>query len=163
MNRVLAAALALSVAANVFLGGFLAGRYFGAGAKPEFAGVARGAGPLGYDLHVLGPDEKTAFQDRFRANRAELRAQMHEVRNARRAFSEALAAEQWDRRRVEAALAALHAAEGSQRGAFGALVIDAFEALSAEDRRALVRAQMERRHRHWGRRPAREEGAPDAH
>jgi uncharacterized membrane protein len=59
-------------------------------------------------------------------------------------FFAALAADPWDRSNAEEALAALQAAEGAQHAALGRLLIDAFEGLSPEDRKALAEANRKR-------------------
>jgi uncharacterized membrane protein len=145
MNRGLTIALVASLAFNGLLVGFVAGRLWDA--PHGVAGrAAHHEGPLGLDVAALDPAERRAFHEIFHASRDALKARHREVLRLRREFGAALAAEAFDRNSAEAALAKLQAAEGVQHAALGALLIDAFENLSHEDRKALVSA-LEKRHR----------------
>lgn len=138
--------LMLSLAANVFLGGFLAGRWFG-GPHPHrmvvHGQMDRGAGMF-RDTRVLSEEGREAFHGVFKERRDDLRPSFREMRRLRDEFGAALAADPWDRARVEKAFADLREVEMSHQAAFSATLIDAFEKLSAADRKALVEAANSR-------------------
>ncbi len=130
--------LVASLAANVFLGGFVAGKHWG----PQHGGMRheRGGGPVPRDLDSLSPEGREAFRAAFRSEKADMRAAHEELRGLRKAFGETLAAEPFDRAKCEAALAALHAAEAEKQTALMTRLLDAFEKLSPADRKALAEA-----------------------
>ncbi len=141
MNRALIIVLALSLAANVFLGGFVVGRLAGGHPHIRFGHAPHAAGPMMFpDLDVLSPEGREAFRDVFAARREALRERHRDLNERRAAFAKTLAADPWDRAKAEAALVELQAAADEQETAFATLIIDAFEKLSAEDRKALVEA-----------------------
>jgi len=165
MNKGLMALLALSLAANVFLGGFVAGRMVGG--PPHERGMGRGAEfvremswRIRGDFEELSPAARNAFRKVFEDRRDELRGSFRETRRLRRAFSEALSADIWNRTEVEAALAALRAVESAHQATLAASLVDAFEGLSPEDRKALVAAMDRRRPDGRGRRGPRDGNGP---
>lgn len=150
MNRGLTVALLLSLAVNIFLGGYVAGRFVGGPSGGGFTHPPRDAGMMmSPHLDALSPEGREAFRKVFEARHDALR-ERHRLLNERRAaFAAALAADPWDRAKAETALADLKAATDEQESAFATLVIDAFENLSAADRRALAEAVV--RGGHWRR------------
>lgn len=151
MSRGLMVLLALSMAANVALG-FFAGRNVAAPPSAEWRGpppdMGRGFGlRLGPDMETLSPEAREAFRKAFDMSRDTLKNNHREARRLRSEFSRALAADPWSRAEVDAAAAALRAAEGAQQAAMTQLLIEAFEGLSAADRKALVEAMDKRRDR----------------
>lgn len=142
MNRGLAIALFASLAVNIFLGGFVAGRL--AGGHPHAGFGHRPPHEAGLmmfpDLDVLSPAGRESFREIFAARHQTLRERHRDLSRRRAAFTAALAADPWDRAKAEAALAELKAATDEQETAFASLIIDAFEGLSTEDRKALVEA-----------------------
>lgn len=152
MSRGLMVLLALSMTANVGLG-FIAGRHLASpspppGPPPAFA---RGFGMrLTPDLEALSPEARAAFRRVFDERRDTLKHNHHETRRLRNELSRALAADQWSRTEVDAAVAALRSAESAQQAAMSQLIVEAFEGLSAADRKALVEA-MDKRREHVGR------------
>lgn len=146
MGRGLTILLMLSLAANVFLGGFVAGRWFGG--PPHHRVVMHGPMDRGVgmfrDTDVLSEEGRKAFHDVFKEKRGDLRPSFQEMRRLREEFGAALAADPWDRARVEKAFADLRAVESSHQSAFSTTLIDAFEKLSAADRKALVEAAHSR-------------------
>lgn len=150
MSRVVWAALALSLAANVFLGGFVIGRLAGS----DHHGHGRGPHRMMmfHDLDALSETERAAFRAAFKSRRATFGESFAEMRKARDNFALALAAEPFDRVRAVAALEALQAAQREHEAKFGTLIIDAFEDLSPESRKALIEARDARRHHRRGRR-----------
>jgi Spy/CpxP family protein refolding chaperone len=141
MNRGLAIALFASLAINIFLGGFVVGRLAGGPPHSGFGHPRHEAGLMMFpDLDVLSPAGRETFREVFAARHEALRERHRELSRRRAAFTAALAADPWNRAKAEAALAELKAATDEQETAFAALIIDAFERLSTEDRKALVEA-----------------------
>ncbi len=65
-------------------------------------------------------------------------------RAARRAFLEAVSAEEWDRKAAETVLADIKAIERSREAARSALLLDALEKMPVEERRAWVASGADR-------------------
>ena len=162
MKKTLMAALAVSLAANVFLGGFVAGRLVGRdGPPPLDERSGRHAFGMFRDIEGLSEEDRAAFRSAFERKRDDMRGEWRAIGGARSAFSEALSADPWDRAAAELALQKVIEARGAQEAAFGAMMIDVFEDLSPEGRRALIKAHEDgRRRRHHGRR--RPDGPPPA-
>ena len=146
MGRTIGVVLALSLAANVFLGGFVAGRIAGP-SLPGFERRGAGEGPHHggrHNLDDLSPAAREKLKDLFRKNREEFAATFREGRALRDEFIAVLTAETFDRAAAEAAAAKIEAFEGTRRAAMPRLVVEAMDGLPAEDRRALA-ALVERR------------------
>lgn len=160
MNKGLAIALFLSLAANIFLGGFAVGRFAGAPRHPHHDHPSMHAGPMmAPNVEALSPEGRAAFHAVFEAERDALQQRHGALKVRRAAFAAALIAEPFDRAAAEAALEELHAVTAEQQGAFAALMIDAVEKLSGDDRKALAksivngdhwRPQKRRHHRRDG-------------
>lgn len=146
MGRPVIILLALSLAANVFLGGFVAGRI----ASPTIAGIGESAGHRNRseehrrDLEALPPAVREKLRSAFRNNREEFVKSFREGRALHQEFIGILTADVFDRASAEAAAAKIEAFDGKRRQSMPRLVIDAMEGLSVEDRRALA-AVVERR------------------
>lgn len=166
MNRGLTILLALSIAANVFLGGFIAGRLLGGPPHDRLIHPAEGGRAFSFkvaaEIDELSPEAREAFRKVFGESRERLIKNHRETKRLRKALSDALAADPWNRTQAKAALAELRAAESAQQAALATLLIDAFEGLSAEDRKALTSAmdKRERRKMHM-RLPDKRLGDPD--
>ena len=147
MGRTIGVLLALSLAANVFLGGFVAGRLAG----PNLSGFERGreddrGGPGGgrHDFDDLPPAAREKMKAAFKDKREEFARTFREGRALRDEFVGILTAETFDRAAAEAAAAKIEAFEEKRRRSMPRLVIDMMDGLSVEDRRALA-ALVERR------------------
>lgn len=144
MGRGIAVALALSLAANVFLGGFVAGKIAGG---PRFH-----HGPPGFDLKRGGhedfadlpPAARERLKDAFLAHRADGKEMRREARALHEEFVAVLGAEPWDRAAADAVVAKFEAAEIAGRASMARLLVEAADGLSAEDRKALA-AHLEKR------------------
>lgn len=144
MGKGIAVALALSLAANVFLGGFVAGKIAGG---PHFH-----KGSHGFDFRRGGPDEfddlPPAVRERlkraFIAQHAKSEDGRREARELHKEFVAALGAEVWDRPAAEAIAARFEAIEKRSRADMAMVLVQAADALSAEDRKALAE-HLERR------------------
>lgn len=147
MGRTIGVLLAVSLAANVFLGGFVAGRI--AGPKlPGFDHARDGEGrdhARGrHDFDDLPPAVREKMKAAFKDKREEFAQTFREGRALRDEFVSTLTAETFDRAAAEAAAAKIEAFEEKRRRSMPRLVIDMMDGLSAEDRRALA-ALVERR------------------
>lgn len=145
--------LALSLAANVFLGGFVAGRLLGGPGLHRPPLGAHGMGPprpaLIAAAESLSPEGREIFRKTFESEGAKLRADFGRSGELRRAFAEALAAEPFDRARSEAALAAMQAADAESHRAASLLFIEAAEKMTPADRAVLVEAYRNRHRKAW--------------
>ena len=144
--KILAAALLVSVALNVAIGGFLVGRAFDR--TPGRVAVYR------MFLGALGPGVpapvREAMRTQFDAVRPTMRPAIAEMRAARRAVGDRLQADSIDRVALEDALARLRGATNAAQTVLHGAFADAVVAFAADDRQALARA--------WQRGPRR--GAP---
>ncbi|MFN0022304.1 MAG: periplasmic heavy metal sensor [Parvularculaceae bacterium] len=152
MGRGLVIALALSLAGNVFLGGFVAGRIGG----PAMPGFERGRDNHGHErqggdnkgrsaeLETLPPAVREKLRAAFKSNRADFIASVREGRILHEQFISTLTADEFDRASAEAAAQKIETFEGERRRTMPRLIIEVMDGLSAEDRRALA-AVVERR------------------
>ncbi|MEM9705093.1 MAG: periplasmic heavy metal sensor [Pseudomonadota bacterium] len=168
MGRGLIILLVVSLSANVFLGGFVAGRYLGA-SKVEDVGPPDDRAPrfsrsvMGYARAArdLSPEAEAAFRDAYREKRGSFRRDRREMRRLRADLNDALRADTFDRDRASKALEAIAELDGQRRLAQQQFLLDAFEALSPQDRKAIIAARnsaserrlRERRLERKGRRP----------
>jgi uncharacterized membrane protein len=166
MGKGIAIALALSLAANVFLGGFVAGRIAGG---PHFS-----KGSHGMDFRRGGPDDfddlppavRERLKSAFIAQHAESEDARREARELHKDFVNVLRADIWDRAAAEAIAAKFETIERSSRADMTMVLVEAADSMSADDRKALA-AHLERRgdrgfKRRHGRREGREEPPDDA-
>ncbi len=153
MSKGIAVALALSLAANVFLGGFVAGKIAGG---PHFSKASHGvdfgrAGPGDFD--DLPPAVRERLKSAFVAHHVKSEDARREARELNKDFVKALRAEVWDRAAAEAIAARFEAIEKRSRADMAMVLVEAADEMSAEDRKALA-AHLERRgdrafkHRH---------------
>lgn len=155
MGRGIIVALGLSLAANVFMGGFIFGKIAGG---PRHQGL-----PGGFDMRRGDPEDfadlppaaRAALLDAYAGRRGEAAAVHRDMRALRKEFIAVLRADAFDRATAEALAAKFEALEGTARGAAPKLIIEAAATLSAEDRRALAD--------HLDRRFAKRRGARDLH
>jgi uncharacterized membrane protein len=138
----LLATLAISLSANLFVGGWAVGRSFeargngvllsGPGDEPH-GRAARGVGRF---LEGLPAEARPAVRTAFQARRAELRERLRAVRAARHGVAEAIARPDATTPQIESALAELRAREGELQATAHAAVASAVAGLPPE-----VRAQ----------------------
>ncbi|MDZ7629741.1 MAG: periplasmic heavy metal sensor [Parvularculaceae bacterium] len=151
MGRTVIILLALSLAANVFLGGFVAGRIAG----PGFAGFDRGfgegphrdrgrGGDFRRDFDALPDAAREKLRASFKKNREEFITTFREGRALQQEFVGVLTAETFDRSAAEAVAAKIEAFEAERRRSTPRLIIDVMDGLPVEDRRALAKV-IERR------------------
>jgi len=151
VGRGLMIVLAASLACNVFLGGFVAGRMIG---KPP-PGPPRGELEMERIFgasEVLSEEGRKAFRGVFFESRDALRESRRKVREARRSMSESLNTQPWDDEAIDQAIADFHAAQDAHRTVQTALFVEAFKVLSIEDRKALMEHQARKRRPRDGRR-----------
>lgn len=159
MNRGVIIALTLSLAANVFLGGFVAGRMMG----PRFHGPPPA---LSDDLMAMGrealpPEALRELRQAMLAERHAFREIRRESAAIRMAFIEALSAEEFDRATADAAAARIAAAEGERRARAAAMLVDVAAKLSPEDRKAFAQALRANHERRRHRMPHHRESPPE--
>lgn len=150
MGRTVTILLALSLAANVFLGGFVAGRIAGPN-LPVFDrhdGGRPGHGPHRGDPHAefdeLPPAAREKLRALFRQNRESFAATFRDGRALHQEFVSVLTAETFDRAAAEAVALKIEAFDRERRPSMPRLIIEAMDGLPVEDRRALARI-VERR------------------
>ncbi|MEZ5895010.1 MAG: periplasmic heavy metal sensor [Parvularculaceae bacterium] len=142
MGRGLIIGLSLSLAANVFMGGFIAGRLAhdpSALAPPGAFHVREFGGPAAQD-----PQVRDAFRKAFGDHRKEFRAHYHEVKKLRKEFTAVLGADEWDRAKAETLARQIEAHERSREKSMLLILVDVFDGLPAEKRKALA-AEMKRK------------------
>lgn len=143
MGRGIVIALALSLAANVFLGGFVAGKFAGHG-YPRAFGFAHGEGKR---LSDLPPAARDALQRAYASHQIIKDQRRDEMRALHEEFVSVLTAETFDREAAEAAVEKIAAADRSRRAEMARLIVGVADGLSTEDRQALAR-HVERRVKH---------------
>lgn len=143
MGRVGIIALAASLAVNVFLGGFVAGRMLGP--SDQRSGAERFTQQaLTGEYAETSPATRAAFRKAYADRREEMRLGRAEARAARLAFLEAAGSDQWDRAAVEAALENVKTIERKRETARSALLLDALESMQADERKAWVARSVAR-------------------
>lgn len=148
MGRGIVIALALSLAANVFLGGFVAGRL--AGGPHDHDGphvfMFRHGGLEAFS--DLTPAARESLKRAFIEHRAASRGGFRETRKLHEEFVKVLGADVYDRAAADALVAKFEAAENSGRAGMARVLVEAAEGLSAEDRKSLAK-HIEKRGGHW--------------
>lgn len=129
------AALLVSLAINIGLVSFMAGRMAG-GAPLRPGGPAASVA----FLDRATPETRALLRDAFIDRRNDARPPRVETGERRIALRDAVLAEPFDRARVEAAYAAFRAAEFDMHKVNGAIVIDVLAKLPLDERKALVNA-----------------------
>ena len=137
--RGLATLLAVSLAANLFLGGVLAGR-FGAGMAQE-SQTRRSIQAL---LAPLPEAKRALVRAEFRAAAPELRRQFAALQAARAALAEELVKPAPEAAALERAFAEIRARTGAIQAAFQQALLRAAPSLTQEERRAMVQALARR-------------------
>ena len=157
----LAVAFVVSLGANLFLGGLIAGRMFAGTPEPATAPPAaiatqpdrpfpqgagpQGAGPMGGPLQrmyfALSPEHRPIFEQVMASHRRELAAANGAVREARLKIRDALLAEPFDRDAFLAATNGLIARSNEQQKAAVDAIIDAVTRLPPAARRELADAE----------------------
>lgn len=157
--RIAPALLALSLAANVFLGGFVAGRLVG---PQGFHHRGHRGAEATFEARALSPEGREIVRAAFKEQREALFGSARESRKRRDAVAAALAADPFDRAGVEAAVAAFRETDAEHRRAIAKTLIDAAEKLSVEDRKSLAASQFGAAHGRRGRmmRLLHEDGPP---
>lgn len=159
MGRGIIIALAASLAANVFLGGFVAGRLIGGdadGASGRGISSRHGGREAFADLP---PAARDSLKRAYLAHRAEGRGAADELKALHRDFVRVLSAEDFDRAAALAIADKADALERSGRTSFIKLVVNAADGLSVEDRKALAR-HIEARGARWKGRRHHRDGPP---
>lgn len=160
MGRGLIVILVASLAANIFLGGFVVGRLVNEPADKAVhsadARVERRGGP-DRNLEALSPEGREAFRAVFE-NRREMRAAGREEREAlQQNLRAAMVADPFDRNQVEEAMAALADVRNKRHLHQNENLLDALEKMSVADRQIIAARhgrrgdrRGDRRHRRRG-------------
>jgi uncharacterized membrane protein len=130
--RGLAMLLAVSIAANLFLAGVLAGRFTGQ-AAPE-SQTRRGLQAI---LALLPEDKRPSVARQFRAAAPQLRQQFAELQAARAALAEELVKPVADSAALERGFAEVRARSTAVQAAYQQALLHAVPSLSQEERRAI--------------------------
>lgn len=148
MGRKLKGALVVSVALNVFLAGFVAGRIIGdegdkTSRRIEFAAGA----PYGMLRHSssLPPDSRDIMRREFRNALPEMREIKAETMRLRRELNDLLAAPTFDQQAISEKMRAVRAARDRQHVIYDNAFLEAIASLSPDDRRRLIEAAKQRR------------------
>ncbi len=165
MGRGVTIALAASLAANVFFGGFVAGRLttgdtierdFGGPGAPRRAGGGPPSRALGQALS-LSDNARAAVREAIRPDMGEIRRDRRRSLELRRAVRDALSAEPFDREEARAALQEMMEFHSSREERRTDLLLTVFESLPPDERKEIVAAFSDRQTRRRGRRFRRDE------
>lgn len=149
-QKLLAAALAVSVALNLFAAGAYLSRHF-------FGPPHHGWHSKREAAEVLPEAERERIDAVWERDRDSRREHFKAMREARRRYREVLTAERFDPAAAEAALAELYARREAARGSIEQKILEIAESLPPEQRRAYFTAFFAdevRRDREWERRAA---------
>mgnify|MGYP000943656995 CR=1 FL=1 len=137
-KRRLKYALIASLALNLLIIGAVAGTMYGFRKHhPRFAERGEDFGMMGL-TRVLPEERRKEVRKLLRADRANLRPLMEEVRTARREAADKLGADPFDRAGLEAAIANVAEKERAVRSAAVATFLGHAEKLTAEERTKLA-------------------------
>lgn len=138
-SRRLKYALIASLALNLLIIGAAAGTMYGFRKHPPRFGAGRGEdfGLMGL-THRLPSERKKEIRKQLRADRVALRPLVEEVRAARRAAAEKLAAEPFDRAALDSAITAAAEKDRTLRQAAVTAFLGHAEQLTSEERRMLA-------------------------
>jgi uncharacterized membrane protein len=135
--------LIVSLAANLFLAGLVAGDWImgRVGPRPPFGPATN----FGWMRHAIGSDAEKIIEPVMQQHRDAMRRQMEGVRATRRDVGAALTAEPFDRARLESALARLRSQAAEAQTAFHGTFVDVVSNLTPEQRAALAKESQRRR------------------
>lgn len=148
MGRGIAVLLALSLAANVFLGGFVAGKVFSGRDGHGKSHVALRHHDAMDGLSEMTPAARESLKRAYMTYREGSRDRHEKTLALKSEFAAAIGADQFDRAAIEAIIEKLEAAEASGRSGMARLIVDAAEDLSLEDRKSLAK-YLEKRNSRW--------------
>jgi uncharacterized membrane protein len=158
----LALALLVSLGANMFMGGLLAGRFAGPAPEPPEIGTGPGGGgpapgerPLVAAIRrmaeALPEADRTRFEQAFLDRRRDIARAQLALRDARLELRDAIMADPFDRAKVEQAFAALRTRNDEVQRTLHTIALDAIARLSKDSRQALA---------NWAQPPRAPQGRP---
>lgn len=153
-QKLLAVALTVSVALNLFAGGAFLSRHFFGPPHHDWASKREAA-------EVLPEAERERIHEIWERGRDNRHDDFKAMRDARQRYREVLTAERFDPAAAEAALAALYARRDAAREAIEQKILEIATSLPPEQRRAYFTAFFAdevRRDREWERRAREREG-----
>jgi len=137
--RVLATLLAVSVAANLFLGGVLAGRFTGQAAQG-----LKAKGTFDVMLATLPEEKRALVRKELRAAMTQVQRDILALQAARAALAEELVKPELEPAALDRHFAEIRARSAAIRAAFQQAFKRAAASLSQEERRAMVEALAKR-------------------
>ena len=165
MGRGLTVALAISIAANIFLVGLFAGKaafgpspqaqQYGEAGPPD--GFRRGGpgemrGPGFGMLSASSPEVRAAFREALFDRRDVFRGRREEAKAAREALVAAFASDPFDEAAVRAAFAEVHRLEDVRRELSIEIMVEVLKDIPAEERARMIAEGRERFEERRGRR-----------
>lgn len=136
--------LLASLVINGLLGGYLIGRQAG---PPHWRMPPMAGEPATLTFGTVPPPLREAMRAELRERRSEVRPRFETLRNARGELRDAIGAEPFDPKRLEAAFAALRNAQGTLQVELHAVAVEVVGKMSAEERRRLAEWRPEGRDR----------------
>ena len=147
-SRLFAIVLLGSLALNFFLCGLLVGKHFGHFAGPDTFHPP----PMGPRIHWLIESLPAESQEKVRpllqTHRQNMRSQMRQIRQARRAVHQQLIASEFEPQALSEALTASHQIMAQARGKMHTLLVEIATQLDEEDRHRLAAAIRKKPPRH---------------
>ncbi len=133
-------ALLGSLMLNGLLGGYAIGRLSGPPHWPPFPRppMMGEQAPPPFSLSGVPAPLRDAMRDRLREGRPDMRARVDSLRAARAATRDAIAAEPFDPKRLEAAFAALRSVQGAVQEDLHGVAVEAVTRMSAEERKRIA-------------------------
>jgi uncharacterized membrane protein len=132
----------VSLAANLFLAGLLAGDWLRGRFNPPPYAASMNFSAM---RHALGPEAGAVIEPVMRQHREMMHRQVDAVRAARREVGAALAAEPFDRTRLEESLSRMRGRGMEAQAAFHAVFVDVVAGLTLDQRQELARESQRRR------------------
>ena len=137
--------LILSLSANLFLGGLVAGKFIFDTKPPRHGPRLRL--DMRNAMQVLQPTERAKAAQLWRLRRPEMRTKLRAVRQARRKLRRVLQAENTTQAQIDEAFAEVKKRGGEAQAVFQNVLRDIATALPADQRKAFFRAAFKRRGR----------------
>lgn len=136
--------LLASLVINGLLGGYLIGREAG---PPHWRMRSMAGGSATLTLGTVPPPLREAMRAELRERRGDLRPRFETLRTARGELRDAIGAEPFDPKRLDAAFATLRTAQGDLQVELHAVAVDVVGKMTEEERKRLAEWRPEGRDR----------------